>query len=127
MFRVKFPSWNEEKEEEIEIFVVTFPNLSKPLLLPFQYLSFGLKCDISFFFFFVSNSDATRNEKPSTNARTRETREILVFDNSSASSAVDRDPASDLYRDGMNHPRRQKEPDKYITVCRCREITKIRA
>lgn len=38
MFRVKFPSWNEEKEEEIEIFVFTFPNLSKPLLLPFRYL-----------------------------------------------------------------------------------------
>lgn len=136
MFRVKFPSWYEEKEEEVEIFVVAFPNLSKPFLLPFRYL-FNISLlpwnaiFLYFFFFFFSfrkaNSDATRNEKPSTNARTRETREILVFDNSSASSAVDRDPASDLYRDGMNHPRRQKEPDKYITVCRCREITKIRA
>lgn len=38
MFRVKFPSWYEEKEEEVEIFVVAFSNLSKSLLLPFRYL-----------------------------------------------------------------------------------------
>lgn len=70
----------------------------------------------------------TRNEKPTPPTREpKREREILVFDNSSASSSVDWDPASDLYRHGMNHPRRQKEPDKYITVCRCREITKIRA
>lgn len=54
-----------------------------------------------------------------------ETREILIFDKPSACSAVNWDPESDLYRLWMNHPRRQKEPDKYITVCRCREITKI--
>lgn len=133
-FLVKFPSWNEERERRrnrnfrrnVSIFRNRFSNLfdiSLLATLETRYFFF------SFFFFPFrkTNSNATRNEKPSTNARTRETREILVFDNSSASSAVDRDSASDLYRDGMNHPRRQKEPDKYITVCRCREITKIRA